>query len=352
MALTEFYVDPSIGGDSGAGTKASPDSNLQRCFDARDHPSSGGSRINVKEGTDDVLTATYDLDTGGTGYLETNLATQTNPMIIQGYSVDENDHGIGGMDGDASFTIMTDGSQSNITFRDMHIHNVGNNEMMRLRDHIQFLNCELHGSTFASTSLDFGVGFVCIGSLFRSITNNFLIYANGFVYRNRFIDDLGSMGSSAAIIPDGAGGHIIENQIWLDSVGADGIRYDQRTYVLRNSIYQNKVGTGHGIRARQPAEGQFSALMNNLVEGFSGTGGVGIEDPDTSWTSTVAGNGCFDNTSDYGANTAINVARWDNESLSSSPFRDAANKDFSPRSIGNVKQGGQPTKIGLFTYPS
>ena len=83
--------------------------------------------------------------------------------------------------------------------------------------------------------------------------------------------------------------------------------------------------------------------MNNLVEGFSGVGGVGINISDTDMRVISYGaNSVYDCTTESSGTPPI-VKTWvADESLSASPFTDAANDDFSPVDTGSVKEGSEP----------
>lgn len=352
MALTEFYVDPSIAGGSGAGTKADPDSNVQRCLDLRDHPASGGSRINIKAGATDgeyEIAAALDLDTGGTGYLQTNLTSTSNPLFLQGYTTDENDKGIGKISGANSFTILDDVAQDSIIFKDMRLFNVGNNFILRLDNFIAFINCELDGSTSTGTNIELGTGCEIIGSLLHDMNGTVVNSASIIIYKCRFIDDGVSNSFTLAISGIAAtNSSITENIIWLDTIAAEGIRHDGRSLVANNSIFQNAIGTGDGIEAFTGSK-ELAVVANNLIEGFSGTGGHGIKFS-SSKPSAGFGNGVRNCSTPY-KDESVNYTNFDNETLSASPFTNGAGKDFSPVNTGGVKEGSQPPKIGLFTEP-
>ena len=85
--------------------------------------------------------------------------------------------------------------------------------------------------------------------------------------------------------------------------------------------------------------------MNNIVEGFSDTGGVGIEKT-TGLLAELGGNHCFNNTANYNVTVPVIIDYGDNEDLSGgSPFTNASGQDFTPVDVGNMKQGAFPPSI-------
>jgi hypothetical protein len=118
---------------------------------------------------------------------------------------------------------------------------------------------------------------------------------------------------------------------------------------LHNSILASS-GTGIGIEHSSGIGLSFS-LVNNLVEGFSGGGGIGIQlATGTRQSAIYAGNAVYDNETEYddgGKTDYLLVA--DNETLGASPFAKSgadtfANRFtyFAPVDTGNVQGGAYP----------
>ena len=62
-----------------------------------------------------------------------------------------------------------------------------------------------------------------------------------------------------------------------------------------------------------------------------------------------AGNAVYDCENEYAESTLaafFGAIGTDNETLTESPFKDAANNDFSPTDKGNIKEGSLPAEIG------
>ena len=127
---------------------------------------------------------------------------------------------------------------------------------------------------------------------------------------------------------------IFDNVIWLNSVAGVGIRAFQQALVMNNSIFNNAAGTGTGIIAAT----SNAYVLNNIVEGFSGVGGVGI-----SYTrhGISGGNAGFNNETNF-STFDIGYSFGDDEALSVSAFVDAANKDFTIIDTGNIFAGAKP----------
>ena len=84
MALTEIFVDPSIAGNSGAGTLGNPYGDLQWLLDQETFDTVNGSMINVdvNVGTAEILAAGLDLVGNFTAG---GAPSATAPLLIQGY---------------------------------------------------------------------------------------------------------------------------------------------------------------------------------------------------------------------------------------------------------------------------
>ena len=63
MAITNYYVDPSINANSGTGTIGDPFGDLQYALDTVTRDSTNGDQFNIKAGTAEVLTGTLDFST-------------------------------------------------------------------------------------------------------------------------------------------------------------------------------------------------------------------------------------------------------------------------------------------------
>ena len=146
--------------------------------------------------------------------------------------------------------------------------------------------------------------------------------------------------STAAITVAGAFGHVIENIISIDGT-SNGIYTDGTSVTNGNSIL-SAGGTGSGLIANS-ADIRL-VFHDNLVEGFSDTGGFGFEDAGTvSEFIIYANNSFYNNETDQSPVHTASIEEG-NENLGSSPFAKSgadtfANRFiyFEPNDVGNVR---------------
>ena len=187
MALTETYVDPSIAGDSGAGTSGDPYGDLQYALNTMTRDGTNGDRINIKAGSDEVLSAALSLATYGT---PTNGAR----LLFQGYTSTAGDGGIGGISGNGSYSLFSS-APNYVGLIDMHIHNSGSATVMNLNSYCYTQNCEIDNTTgngivtgsnsqivncyihnCGAIGCDTAIGCMIIGCHFENGTNDFTLW--------------------------------------------------------------------------------------------------------------------------------------------------------------------------------
>lgn len=100
-------------------------------------------------------------------------------------------------------------------------------------------------------------------------------------------------------------------------------------HVWGNSVYSSVASTGVGIRNTSGGFGNL--IMNNYVEGFDGSGGVGIDIQAGSSVPMYMNNRWFECESGESINGAMTM-QMDNSVLSASGFRNAGSDDFRPTS--------------------
>lgn len=327
---TDTFVDPSISAASGAGTIGDPYGDLQYALDQVARDGANGDRFNIKTGSEEVLTAALDLSTYGT-------PSEAAPVIFQGYASSQGDGGIGGINGDGSFSIHGNISTSYLHWIDLHLHNCGSAAVLSMNDYCSVVFCEIDNTTGNGIDID-NYGLV-LGCHIHNIGNYGVYTTIGTtVKRNRFVNGANDF---AAAIYSTLAAYCYHNIIDIDGA-SNGIEYEDGSVVWGNSIYSNG-GAGKGIMPRA-ANRVPVAVANNLVEGFSGTGGVGI---DAQYGAKYAdGNGVYNCATKYNLANRIFAGGSDNEELTASPFVNAAAGDFTPVDIGNVKEGSLPAKIG------
>jgi hypothetical protein len=340
-APTQYYVDASLGSDTGDGSKSTPwgrasGSVVQYALDTITRDPTDGDQINVKSGSTDTLGAALDV---ATNY---GTPTQAAPLLIKGYTTDENDGGIGVIDGAATYAIYV-AQADHIHLADLHMQNCGSvGDMIKLGNNCSVINCEVDNHT-GNNAVKVTSYCLVAGCHIHNVASTGIVLATGSqAYRNRVLD--GATNQLAwGIGVEGLGAAVIENIIHV-SGSSDGIKYRTGSFICGNSIFSDGTSTGEGIT--QDGTVIPNLIANNMVEGFNDTGGDGFQVA-SSGVMYMDGNAAQDNTTDYNVTTGrIFNGDADNEELSASPFTDATNDDFSPVDTGNVKEGTYPQLIG------
>ena len=348
---SELYVDPSIAGDSGAGTSGDPYGDLEYCIEQETFNTTNGTRVNIKAGTDEILAAQIE-----TALLDTSVsiawaATLAAPMIFQGYTTTAGDGGKGGITGSGARSILNAGGRDYVHFIDMHLHNTGGNIPINLDNDCSMVRCEVDNTT--SDGVLLGLNATAIGNHVHNCSGIGMRYQTGYAAFNYFENGTNDFTNALQLLPSVGGfdAYAYRNIIKIDGT-SDGILIAGPGVVLLNNAVWSNAGTGQGITVNA-ANLYAHAIMNNTVEGFSGTGGIGYDLATQSGFSVrvYAGNAAYDNETEYGAPSDYYLDYWKsvattNETLSASPFADATNGDFSPVDTGSVKQGSLPQDFG------
>jgi len=351
MAIAEVYVRPLDNDTNGDGSLGDPFGDLEDGIKKTTFDTTNGTRMNIMAGTTETLTAELGVSLADTGTTAAWAPSNTAPCVFQGMTLDgdQGDGGQGVISGGGSVSIFDRVAQDNIHFADLRLTNTGSALIINLDNNGSVVNVEFDTSTHVQpVNLDL---YQVVGCYFHNLNCTIMLtHTQGIVYRCKFIDDHASgMSSSGRIYECNSRSFLIENIMWINTIGVDGIIHDAMAACIGNSIFQNAVGTGNGIQQRQ--SGSVAGFYaNNLIEGFSGTGGAGILSEATNYAAYLIGNALDDNTLDIENPDTIAVKRDsdDNEALSASPFTDGTNKDFAPVDTGNVKEGSKPEKIGNF----
>ena len=340
---TEIYVDPAIAGDSGAGTIGDPFGDLEWAIEQTTFDTTNGTRVNIKAGTDEVLAADLSNALADVGTTAAWAPSEQAPCIFQGYTTTAGDGGKGGISGGGSVSIFNAPTQDYVSFIDIHAHNTGANVILNLNDGISLLRCEFDNSTADLVAVD-AIGVV-MGCKFHNGAAYGLTMRNSRASFNSFENGTNDFTSAINCEQQTS---CERNLIKIDGA-SNGIRTENDNHIIEwNSIWSNG-GTGAGVIITGVNK-TISILINNMVEGFSGAGGIGFALNATSSAVFVyAGNAAYNNTTNYAAPSDYVLDDWKgigNETLTASPFTDAANGDFSPVDTGSVKEGSIPYNFG------
>ncbi len=332
-APSETYVDPSIAANSGTGTIGDPYGDLQYALDTMTRDSTNGDRINIKSGTAEILTGTISLASYGT-------PGATAGLIFQGYDSVAGDGGIGVLDGNGgNFSCCT--STTAHFHKHMRFTNTGSAACVKLGYYSKIVECEADNST--------GGGIDCVpyyNSAIQCYVHN--VGGNGIrteMAHGCYVANETNKVTHAILL--NTRGVALFNFISIDG-SSNGITAQNPGNAFGNSVLSS-AGTGYGIDAL----GGFNhtSMRNNLVEGFSGTGGKGFSMSGDTWGLDYSG--AYNNTTNYsGAGDDILID--DNETLVASPFAktgslptdftsatfwDDVYAYFAPVDTGNVYSG-------------
>ena len=304
-APSETYVDPSINANSGTGTIGDPYGDLQYALDTMTRDSTNGDRINIKSGTAEVLTGTISLASYGS-------TTRNKRLIFEGYDSSAGDGGIGAIDGNnGNFNLFN--SVNDLLWKNLKLFNTGTAAVLSLANYSQITNCEITQSSEGGILFSGSSGTCAVDKCYihdiagygvrNTVTIINCYFANGTT--NKFTDAISETSNTF---------HSLVSRCFfnLDST-SNGYSGGGPT-MINNSILSSS-GTGAGIYASR-----IQVLHNNLVEGFSGTGGDGIDIYQTD-PAEVTHNGFYNCATNISLATNCDLIDGeDNESLGASPF--------------------------------
>lgn len=342
-APTEIYVDPSIAGDSGAGTVGDPYGDLEWAIEQATFDTTNGNRVNVKNGTDETLAAVINTAMADTGTSIAWAPTATAPLIFQGYTSAAGDGGVGGISGGGSIAIFT--ADNFIHFRDMHTHNCGSAAILTLDSKCSIVGCEVDNTSGSGIVMDTG-NSTCGGNYIHNVGGFGIKHNTGAVWDNYLAN--GSNDFSEAIQVRGNCA-VTGNIISIDGA-SKGIRLIADGNLVQFNSVLSAGGTGTGIESDTESA---IVISNNLVEGFSTSAGKGIDLSSSSEVQYAFNNAAFNNVTDY-ANASDGDSDWpaarDNESLGATPFAKSGSDTFAnrftyfaPVDTGNVQGGAYPS---------
>lgn len=333
MAVTETFVDPDIAADSGAGTVGDPYGDVQFSLNTITRDATNGDRINIKAGTDEILAAALSLATYGT-------PTNTASLTFQGYTSAADDGGIGGISGNNSVSVFSSTTLDWIKFVDLHCHNTGSAIIIQLDNNIVVINCELNNTT--NHALDIDNECVVVGNYIHDVGTRG-IYVNFGLIQDNYLAN-GTKTFTEAIRSFGFSSAIVQRNIITLNGSSVGIVFTSSTEIRNNSILSSS-GTGQGI-IHQASNQEGITIVGNLIEGFSGTGGIGIDTLASTDLNMYGQNAAFNNTTNYSVDGQTIKALGDNEALGSTPFAKSGSNTFanrfiyfSPLDVGNVRAG-------------
>jgi len=320
----------------------SPFGDVEYAVEQTTFDTTNGTQVNIKAGTDEVLAAELSVAMANTGTTAAWAPTEAAPCVFRGYTTKIDDGGIGGLSGGGSVSVYNDATFDYVSFIDLHCHNTGSNRIFGFDNHCAVINCELDNTT--SLGIDADSNFILNNSYIHNCGSVGVQCNSGSIRHNFFENGVNDF--IAAIVGVSTVPMFIANNIIKIDGASDGISLLDGACCVNNSVWSN-AGTGQGIQVTGERTG--ITVANNIVEGFSGTGGEGFNFGVTGGRLTwFDGNAAFNNATNYDNpqdKTIFGLS--DNEVLSASAFTDAANGDFNPVAGGNVKEGSLPSEFGM-----
>ncbi len=288
------------------GSIGNPWRSIQGALDLITRDATNGNQINVKAGSVQSPNASFTLATYGT-------PGNTSPLVLRGYSASAGDGGMAEIDCGGR-TFWADSNYRYIVMADFEAHNFGNNNGISLVGYTENLayRLEVHKGASSPTSKTLLFVSKAIGCYVHdagTTGTGISYYSGGFAYGNYVYN-----------CPNGISSGTMINNVVVDctnygincAIGALG--------ALCNTVYVSTAATGTGIivLARTLA-------LNNIVEGYSGSGGKGISTAESMFIGYTA---LFNNaTGESLGDTWLNIGGG--VALAASPFTDAAGGDFS-----------------------
>lgn len=321
MSITHSYVDYGAGNDTtGDGTVGTPWKTLQKAFDTLTRNTTDGNQVNLKAGTAHVNSATLDLTT----FIGGGALSATAPLILRGYTSAANDGGIGEIDCGGA-TMWAASTYDYIALIDLKIHNPGDNNCIYLDDTISMIGCEVYpGASNPSnkTAIYFDTGGLVLGCYIHDWPSGYGIRVGNYSTVCGNYVDMSGTGIYA-------NKHILGNIVVVGSTASVGIQTTEGGGLVEGNIcYNTTAGTTYGIYTSDSGTSIGMTVINNIVVGWSGAGGDGI---DSGYNIGFIGYNAFYNCTN---NVTISDQKFidltaSDVALAANPFTDAANGDFS-----------------------
>lgn len=314
MPRTMYYVDPVSGSNGNAGTSdGAAWSTLEFAIANITRDATNGDQINCKSNGTHSLAATLNLQSYATD------ATESAPLVIAGYTATADDGGVADIDC-TGFPFIDDSVFDYLQLRNLDVVGGDASKIFESDRNTVLLNCYFEQTGGGNNAKFDGVGSEAWGCHFKGAgaSTKYLfegIGTNGSVYHCLFeelaVESRGILGIR----------RMIGCVVLLNSTATSaGVVSPGSVLAMNNIIFNAAASTQSGLN---PASG--STLVDNYIEGYSGTGGKAIS---CGAVTVLAGNRWFD------CETGINVTNdygqhIDNQAVAGSGLTDAANGDIS-----------------------
>lgn len=255
------------------GTTLLPFRSVQGALDIITRDATNGDQINIKASTAQVNQAALTLTTYG-------APGAAVPLTLRGYTTANDDGGIGEIDCNGA-TMWAAATYDYIILAHLKIHNFGDNNGIVIRNQPLLFQCEI----YKGASSPSGKSLVSLGTNSRVIScyvhdvgagTAYGINVNNYslVYGNYIVMGAGASGAAVGITTNYYC-PVINNIVVCQTTGVSGIQGGYVNMFIGNSVYNSAAGTARGIYMQGGDIGNVA--INNVVEGWSGAGGDGIE---------------------------------------------------------------------------
>lgn len=332
MAFTQYYCDPSIAGNSGTGTSGDPYGDLQYALDSITRDSTNGDQINIKAGTAEILAAALVLTTYGT-------PATTAPLVMRGYTSSANDGGRGAVDCNGYTFIASTPAHIILIDLDFSGSATAAGGSIALGDYCQVWNCSVENTSGYAVGINTG-GIVAGCYLTNCLTGITLGRGggNGSHAIGNYILNSGARTTTTGII-SALNSNVIENVVKLGNSGK-GITVANSSIIKNNSVF-SAASTGAGIEAAAATYRWF--IINNIIEGFSGTGGIGLNIASTN-SGIYGHNAYYNNATNESVASGEAISLGNNDTLGASAFVNAGSADFDINgTVTGVTEDGWPS---------
>jgi len=309
---TSYYVRETGGSDSNGGTSHGDAwATIQH---ALNNMSSSNDRLNINGSH--TLSASLDFTTYGN--------PGTFPLAMEGYTSLEGDGGIGHINGGGNMIINATNNDY-YTFRKMKFTNWGSSVAFDLDNFNIFMECEFDGEGARVQALALDADCIVMQCKFHGFiaTTQTIIE----ILTGQFLSNYVQTAGGECLSCGGVG--VMNNIFSLNSTNsaARGVMVDgDNNFIQHNVIFNQAAGTGKGIDIANISWDQ-TYILDNIVAGFSGTGGVGIESVSGAYVFLYGNNKFWNNDTNESLADSPLINLGSNDTLGGNPFNSTGNVD-------------------------
>lgn len=338
MSISHIYVKPSIAADSGAGTIGDPFGDTEYAIRQTTFDTINGTQVNVNDAAPEVLAAGLEVAMADVSVTPAWTPGRLAPCKIAGYTAVANDGGVAVFDCNLN-KFIGNAALDYTSLIDLEIHDTGVNSSITLDNWCNIIRVRLHDT---ATGIVVGDDSQIIGCHIYDYGNWAIKTENEGMAAFNIVDSVTGNRTATAGIDLGNTGSMARRNIIRVDGATDGIIMPMSSRCVSNQIY-SAAGSGSGIKA-STANRDLLMVMNNIIAGFSGVGGVGFDFSAAGTRIDVyTGNSAYNNETDYaGDPLTIFTGYGTNEVLTAPPFTDPDNMNFAPVDTGAIKEGSTP----------